>query len=136
MKNIDFVHLHVHTDHSMLDGMCRIPDLIQRTRELGMSSVSQTDHGTLSGSLEFYKKSKDEGVKPIVGIEVNCVPNMTVKEERTLYHLVLLAKDEIGYRNLLKISSDGYTKGFYYKWSMADKLRKAVADQIKTLWTR
>jgi DNA polymerase-3 subunit alpha len=80
-----------------------------------MSSVGITDHGSMSGVLEFYKKSIDEGVKPIVGIEANYVINMTEKQDRTLYHLVLLAKSEIGYRNLLKISSDGYTKGFYYK---------------------
>jgi DNA polymerase-3 subunit alpha len=111
----NFVHLHSHSDYSTLDGMCKIPDLVKRANEYGMKSLALSDHGTLAGVLEFYQSAKSEGIKPIIGCEVYCVPDMSVKKDRTMYHLVLLAKDEQGYHNLIKISSEGYLKGFYHK---------------------
>jgi DNA polymerase-3 subunit alpha len=111
---VNFAHLHTHTDHSILDGICKIPDLVKRAKELGMSSVAMTDHGNMSGALEFYETAQKEGIKPIIGCEVYYVLDVKEKERRS-YHLVLLAKDIVGYHNLIKISSAGYLNGFYYR---------------------
>jgi DNA polymerase III subunit alpha len=110
-----FVHLHTHTDHSVLDGICRIPNLVKRAKELDMTAVAMTDHGNMSGALEFYKTAKKEGIKPIIGCEVYYVNDMKEKKERSPYHLVLLAKDIVGHHNLIKITSAGYIDGFYYR---------------------
>lgn len=111
----DFVHLHVHTDYSTLDGMCRIQPLIERAVELGMPAVAMTDHGNISGAIRFYQAARKAGVKPIIGCEVYTVPDMNAKDGREMWHLVLLAKDATGYANLVKLTSAGYLDGFYYK---------------------
>src|SRR5262245_9983253 len=117
----EFVHLHVHSDYSLLDGANRIPALLARVRELGMKSVALTDHGHLFGAIDFYGEAMHQGVKPILGMEAYVAPGKRsdrkdvrgVKEAN--YHLTLLVRNEKGYRNLLKLSSLAYQEGFYYK---------------------
>ena len=113
-----FVHLHVHTEYSLLDGSARIKDLIQRTKELGMEAVAITDHGSMFGVIQLYKEAKKNGIKPIIGSEVYVAINKYTEKEqkdKNQYHLVLLAENNIGYQNLMKIVSEGYVNGFYYK---------------------
>lgn len=113
-----FVHLHVHTEYSLLDGAARISKLVKRAKELDMKSLAITDHGVMYGVVEFYKTAKKLGIKPILGCEIyvvdgdHTIKNVTNKE---MYHLVLLAENEIGYQNLMKIVSEAHIKGFYYK---------------------
>jgi len=114
-----FVHLHVHTEYSLLDGSAKIKDLIARTKEMGMDSIAITDHGVMYGAIEFYKEAKAAGIKPILGCEVYVAPaSRHMKERRedgNSQHLVLLAENEEGYRNLIKLVSLGFTEGFYYR---------------------
>lgn len=112
----DFSHLHVHTQYSLLDGAARINKLVERASELEMSALAITDHGNLFGVPEFYHASRKAGVQPIIGCEFYVAPSgMTERSDRTRYHQVLLAKNETGYRNLIKLSSLSYTDGYYYK---------------------
>ncbi len=115
----NFVHLHVHTEYSLLDGANRISDLIQRVKELGMDSVAITDHGVMYGVVEFYKEAKKNGIKPILGCEVYTAKRSMLDKQPGLDsdygHLVLLAKNQTGYKNLMKLVSLGFTEGFYYK---------------------
>ena len=113
-----FVHLHVHTEYSLLDGSCRIGKLLDRTKELNMDAIAITDHGSMFGVIEFYKEAKKRGIKPILGSEVYMAINKYTEKEpkdKSQYHLVLLAENNIGYENLMKIVSEGYVNGFYYK---------------------
>lgn len=114
-----FVHLHVHTEFSLLDGAARIKDAVKRARELEMPALAITDHGTMFGVVDFYKACSKEGIKPILGCEVYMAPrsmeNRTPKVDDNLYHLLLLAETNEGYRNLLELVSQGFTRGFYYK---------------------
>ncbi|MCR4430020.1 MAG: DNA polymerase III subunit alpha [Tepidanaerobacteraceae bacterium] len=115
----DFVHLHVHTNYSLLDGACKIDRLAKRLVELGARSAAITDHGAMYGAVEFYKTMKSHGIKPIIGCEVY-MAKRSIKDNQPgidddQYHLVLLAKDIKGYRNLMKIVSLGFLEGFYYK---------------------
>lgn len=114
-----FTHLHVHTEYSLLDGANKIHDLIQRVKELGMDSCAITDHGVMYGVVEFYKEAKKQGIKPILGCEVYTAKRaMTDKQpgiDSDYGHLVLLAKNQTGYKNLMKIVSLGFTEGYYYK---------------------
>jgi len=117
---MDFVHLHCHTEYSLLDGAIRIKDLCEKALEFGMDTVTITDHGAMFGCLEFYLTAKKYGLKPIIGCEVYVAPEHRKKKEGGSigdagYHLVLLAKDNIGYHNLIKLVSLGYLEGFYYK---------------------
>lgn len=115
----DFVHLHVHTEYSLLDGANRIKDLIKRTAELGMDSIAITDHGVMYGVVEFYKEAINNNIKPILGCEVYTAQRSRFDKQSNLDsdqgHLVLLARDMTGYKNLMKIVSAGFTEGFYYK---------------------
>ena len=119
--NAGFVHLHNHSEYSLLDGACKLGELIRRTKELGMNAVALTDHGGLFGVIEFYRTAQKAGVKPIVGCEAYICADRREKKiaggSRGDYanHLLLLAKNETGYRNLVKLSSIGYTEGFYYR---------------------
>src|SRR5512142_1888360 len=112
----DFVHLHLHTLYSLLDGAIRIKDLLKTVKSKGMSSVAVTDHGNLFGAIDFYKKAKAEGVKPILGMEAYVAgeKGMTDRTERVGRHLILLAKDAEGWANLRYLSSKAFTEGFYY----------------------
>jgi len=115
----NFAHLHLHTEYSLLDGFARISKLFERAKELGMNSVAITDHGTMFGVVDFYKQAKKHGIKPIIGCEVYISPRNYVDKDSVLDkgngHLVLLAKNEIGYKNLIKLVSEGFVNGFYYK---------------------
>jgi len=115
----DFVHLHVHTEYSLLDGSAKIKELVHRVKELGMSSVAITDHGAMYGAVDFYKAAKEEGIKPIIGCEVYVAPENRFKKETVngvnYYHLVLLAENNEGYQNLIKLVSKGFLEGYYYK---------------------
>ena len=113
----DFVHLHVHTQYSLLDGAARIKDLVARAKELEMSALAITDHGAMYGVVDFYKECRKEGIKPILGMEAYVAPHSMEDREgmREYAHLILLAKNDKGYHNLMKLSSLAFTKGFYYK---------------------
>jgi DNA polymerase-3 subunit alpha len=109
-----FVHLHVHSEYSILDGACRIPDLAKRAAELEMPAVSLTDHGSLAGAIDLYKAARAEGVKPVVGCEVYVTDDRHAQQKGQA-HLTLLAETDEGYANLIKLSSLGYLQGYYYK---------------------
>ena len=115
-----FVHLHVHTEYSLLDGSNKIKEYVARVKELGMNSAAITDHGVMYGVIDFYRAAKEAGIKPILGCEVYVAPKsrfdreLSGGEER-YYHLVLLAENNTGYDNLVKIVSKGFTEGYYYK---------------------
>ena len=122
MAQDSFVHLHVHTHYSLLDGACRIPDLVKRAKQLGMPSLAITDHGCMFGVIEFFNECKKEGIKPILGMEAYMAPGD--RRDRSTggggageaaYHLLLLSQNLEGYRNLLKLSTTAYREGFYYK---------------------
>ena len=118
--HIPFTHLHVHTEYSLLDGSAKIKPLAKRAKELGFDSLAITDHGVMYGAIDFYKACKAEGIKPIIGCEVYVAPNSRFDREASrdddrYYHLILLAENDQGYRNLCKIVSIGFTEGFYYK---------------------
>lgn len=109
------VHLHNHTVYSLLDGACKIKDIVSKAAELKHTAIAITDHGNMSGALAFYKECKAQNIKPIIGCEVYVVDNMDNKTDRENYHLILLAKNHQGYQNLCKIVSEGFTRGYYYK---------------------
>ncbi len=121
MATPEFVHLHLHTEYSLLDGANRIDKLMKKVKELGMSSVAITDHGNMFGAVQFYQKAKYSDLKPIIGCEVYIAPESRLDKSSThgissaSNHLVLLAKNEVGYKNLIKLVSAGYLDGFYYK---------------------
>ena len=115
-----FTHLHVHTEYSLLDGSNKITEYVKRVKELGMDSAAITDHGVMYGVIDFYKACKAEGIKPILGCEIYVAPNSRFDKELTggedrYYHLVLLAENNTGYDNLMRIVSRGFTEGYYYK---------------------
>ena len=129
-----FTHLHVHTEYSLLDGASRIPDLVARAKELGMDSLAITDHGVMFGVIDFYRECKKQGIKPIIGCEVYTAA-------RTMYdkasdrdkhhgHLILLAKNNEGYKNLIKIVSKGFTEGYYYKPRIDKDVLRAHSEGI------
>ena len=115
----DFVHLHIHSEFSLLDGANRIKDLPVRAKELGMKAMAITDHGVMYGAIDFYKACKKEGIKPIIGCEVYVAPRTRFDKEPNIdnhyYHLILLAKNNQGYKNLSKLVSLGFVEGYYYK---------------------
>lgn len=114
-----FTHLHTHTEFSLLDGACRIRQLVSRAKSLGMQSLAITDHGNMYGAVDFYKACKEEDIKPIIGCEVYVAPRTRFDKDKTLdkeyNHLILLCKNEVGYKNLIKLVSKAYTEGFYFK---------------------
>ena len=117
---MNFTHLHVHTEYSLLDGSSKIGEITKRAKELGMDSLAITDHGVMYGVIDFYKAAKEAGIKPILGCEVYVAPGSRFEKtpgesEDRYYHLVLLAENNTGYQNLMKIVSRGFTEGFYYK---------------------
>jgi len=129
-----FTHLHVHSHYSLLDGLPKIDLLLDYAKELGMDSIALTDHGVLYGAIEFYKKAKERGIKPIIGCEVYTAyerldqkrPNIDDKR----YHLILLAKNEIGYKNLVKIVTKAHLDGFYYKPRVDDHLLRKHSEGL------
>jgi len=119
IKPSGFVHLHNHTHYSVLDGLTKIPQLMSRVRELGMEAVAMTDHGTLSGAIEFYQAAKDSGIKPIIGIETYVSARRHTDKDpqadKQIFHLILLAMNNVGYQNLMRLSTIAHLDGFYYK---------------------
>ncbi len=117
--NKNFTHLHLHTEYSLLDGATRITKLMERASELGMESIAITDHGVMYGAVEFYKQAKNHGLKPIIGCEVYIAQRSHLDKDpvkdKNQYHLILLAENQQGYKNLMKIVSEGFVKGFYYR---------------------
>lgn len=117
---MSFVHLHVHTEYSLLDGSNKIKEYVSRVKELGMNSAAITDHGVMYGVIDFYREAKKQGINPILGCEVYVAPNSRFDREVTggddrYYHLVLLAENNEGYANLMKIVSKGFVEGYYYR---------------------
>ena len=119
LKASDYVHLHNHTHHSLLDGLTKVDELVERVKYLGMSAVAMTDHGTLSGAIEFYKACKDQDIKPIIGIETyvaaRTIHDRDPAKDKARYHLILLAMNNTGYQNLMKLSTTANLEGVYYK---------------------
>ncbi|MEZ4156936.1 MAG: DNA polymerase III subunit alpha [Candidatus Paceibacterota bacterium] len=133
-----FVHLHTHSHYSLLDGMSKIPDLVAKVKEYGMDSVAITDHGNMYAAVEFYKEAKKQGIKPILGVEAyiapgDCREKSGGKDERTYYHLILLAKNNTGWENLLKLVTVSYLEGYYYKPRMDKELLKKHSEGIIAL---
>ena len=117
---MNFTHLHVHTEYSLLDGSGKIKEMVHRAKELGMDSLAITDHGVMYGVIDFYKACLNEGIKPVIGCEVYVAPNSRMDRELgasedRYYHLILLAENNTGYQNLMKVVSRGFLEGFYYK---------------------
>src|SRR5438552_4331432 len=121
MSHADFVHLHLHTEYSLLDGACRLDRLMDKAHELKLPALAVTDHGVLYGAIDFYKAAQEKGIKPILGCEVYVAPRSRFEKKassggRDVYHhLVLLAKDEIGYKNLVQLATAAHLEGYYYK---------------------
>jgi len=119
LKTADYVHLHNHTHHSLLDGLTKIPDLVRTVKELGMEATAITDHGTMSGTIEFYKAAHAGGVKPILGMEAYVAArsrhDRDPQKDKARYHLIILAMNDQGYRNLMKLSTLANLEGMYYK---------------------
>ncbi|MEL7648054.1 MAG: DNA polymerase III subunit alpha [Sedimentibacter sp.] len=119
MSEKNFTHLHVHTEYSLLDGACRVEELVNKAKELGMDSLAITDHGSMYGVVEFFKQAKKAGIKPILGFEAYVAPrSMTDKDpqkDKNQYHLVLLAENQEGWKNIIKLCSEGFVDGYYYK---------------------
>jgi len=131
----NFVHLHNHTEYSFLDGAIKIKDLVAKAVEFGMSSLAITDHGGLFGAVEFYETCKGAGIKPILGFEAYVAPNsrldrMSSKDERSYHHLILLAENDIGWKNIIRLSSIGYLEGFYYKPRIDNEVLRQYSEGI------
>ncbi|MCD5390570.1 DNA polymerase III subunit alpha [candidate division NPL-UPA2 bacterium] len=138
MKTADFVHLHNHTEYSLLDGACRIHQLVSKAVEYKMPALAITDHGNLFGALEFYRQAERAGVKPIIGCEVYVAPKSRFEKashgiSEAAFHLILLAKDEAGYKNLIRLSSAGYLEGFYYRPRVDKRLLTECSEGIIAL---
>jgi DNA polymerase III subunit alpha len=130
---MSFVHLHVHTEYSLLDGLSKIKNLVNTVKEMGMNSLAITDHGVMYGAIEFYKTCQKAGIKPIIGCEIYIAPNGHLDKSannRRNQHLILLAKNNEGYRNLMKITSIAHTQGYYYKpridWELLSKYHQGI----------
>ncbi|MCL1848438.1 MAG: DNA polymerase III subunit alpha [Clostridiales bacterium] len=134
MHNTEFAHLHTHTCYSLLDGVCRIPELIARVKELGMHSVAITDHGVMYGAVEFYQEAKKAGIHPVIGCEVYLAPrsrwDKVVGLDDKPWHLVLLAENQTGYQNLIKLVSRSWLEGFYYKPRIDMEILREHAEGI------
>ncbi|EEB36935.1 DNA polymerase III, alpha subunit [Anaerococcus hydrogenalis DSM 7454] len=132
----NFTHLHLHTEYSLLDGFTKIDKLMEKLKEYKMNSCAITDHGNMYGVIEFYKKCQDNGIKPIIGCEVYVSENdhkIKNPQNKRYYHLILLAKNNKGYQNLIKIVSKAYTEGFYYKPRIDFEVLEEYKDDIIAL---
>jgi len=135
----NFVHLHTHSHYSLLDGLGKIPELVSRAKELGMDALAITDHGAMYGTIEFYKKCQESGIKPIIGVETYVAPrsmhDKQPKIDTNPYHLILLAKNEKGYKNLIYLVTKSYLEGHYYKPRIDKELLKDHAEP-PVLWAK
>ena len=135
---MSFTHLHVHTEYSLLDGSGKIKEMVARAAELGMDSLAITDHGAMYGTVDFYKAAKAAGIKPLIGCEIYVTAGSrfereAIKGDDRYYHLVLLAENDTGYHNLMKIVSSGFTEGFYYKPRVDYEILERYSDGIIAL---
>ena len=135
---MNFTHLHVHTEYSLLDGSNKIKEYVARVRELGMDSAAITDHGVMYGVIDFSREAKAAGINPILGCEVYVAPNSRFdrevgSDEDRYYHLVLLAENNQGYANLMKIVSLGFVEGFYYRPRVDKELLRQYHEGIIAL---
>lgn len=139
MAGTNFVHLHCHSEYSLLDGQARIPALISRAAELRQPALGLTDHGVMYGVVDFYKKAKAKGIKPLIGCEVYAAPYGRLRSDRDprldskQFHLVLLVRNETGYRNLLELVTRGFSEGFYYKPRVDHQLLKRYSSGLLAL---
>ena len=139
MSHADFVHLHLHSEYSLLDGACRLDRLMERARALEFPALAITDHGVLHGAIDFYKEARDHGIKPIIGCEVYVAPGSRLEKKtssggRDVYHhLVLLAKNEAGYKNLIRLTTAAHLDGFYYKPRIDKELLAAHKEGLIAL---
>ncbi len=138
MLHSDFVHLHVHTQYSLLDGACLIPTLMNKAKEYKMPACAITDHGNMFGAIEFYDQAMKNGIKPIIGCEVYVAPESRFDKsshgiQEAAFHLILLVKDEIGYQNLMKLVSIGYLEGFYYRPRIDKEILAKYKDGLMCL---
>ncbi|MGN6552484.1 MAG: DNA polymerase III subunit alpha [Verrucomicrobiota bacterium] len=139
MSHADFVHLHLHTEYSLLDGACRLDRLMDKAHEMKFPSMAITDHGVMYGAIDFYKSAREKGIKPIIGCEVYVAPGSRHDKKssnggRDVYnHLVLLAKDEVGYKNLVKLTTAAHLEGYYYKPRIDKELLAANKDGLIVL---
>lgn len=129
---MSFVHLHNHTHYSLLDGLSRPADLVKRAKEFGSPAIAMTDHGVLYGAVEFYKEAKKAGIKPIIGCEMYITPDRFIKDNSTKKsnHLLLLAKNAVGYQNLMKLVTTAHLEGFYYKPRIDHSILKDLAEGL------
>ncbi len=135
MKHSGFVHLHQHSQYSLLDGACKLPELIRRAVELKFPAIALTDHGNMFGAIEFYQEAIKQGVKPIIGVEAHIAPTSRFDKashgiKDASFHLTILAKNEKGYRNLMKLVTIGYLEGFYYKPRMDKEVLKKYGEGL------
>ncbi|MGX8706676.1 MAG: PHP domain-containing protein, partial [bacterium] len=130
-----FAHLHLHTEYSLLDGACRIKPLVARLKELGMASCAITDHGVMYGVVDFYREAKAAGIHPVIGCEVYVCPEMDNKTAvtRDYSHLILLCENEEGYRNLSRLVSEAFIRGYYYRPRVDYKLLKQFSGGLIAL---
>lgn len=137
IATVPFVHLHNHSHYSLLDGLQKVPQMLDRVKELGMDAVALTDHGTLSGAIEFYNEAKKRGIKPIIGLEAYVAPrsmnDKAGKVDANAYHLILLAKNYEGYQNLMRLSTKAHLEGFYYKPRVDRQLLFSLKEGIIAL---
>lgn len=132
---MNFVHLHVHSEYSLLDATCRIDQLIERALQYKMPAIALTDHGVLSGAIEFYLKARERGIQPILGCELYVAPQSRFEKRQTekYHHLTVLARNAIGYRNLMKLTSLGYLEGFYYRPRVDKELLRQHSEGLLVL---
>src|SRR5206468_4265304 len=134
-----FVHLHLHSEYSLLDGACRLDRLMEKAHELKFPALALTDHGVLYGAIDFYQAAREKGIKPIIGCEVYVAPGSRLEKKagsgsRDIYHhLVLLAKDEIGYKNLIRLATAAHLEGYYYKPRIDKELLAAHKEGLIAL---
>ncbi len=136
MKHSNFTHLHLHTDHSFLDGACRIPPLVEKASQLRMPALAITDHGNMCGAIKFYRECMENGVKPIIGCEFYVAPGSRRKKDKQagqIYHMTLLAKSREGYINLMKLNETAYDDGFYRKPRIDDDSIKKHKNEVVAL---
>src|SRR3954467_9433920 len=139
MSHADFVHLHLHTEYSLLDGACRLDRLMDKAHDLKFASLAITDHGAMYGAIDFYQAARAKGIKPIIGCEVYVAPGSRLDKKqgsgtRDIYHhLGLLAKDEAGYKNLIKLTTSAHLEGYYYKPRIDKEILAAHSEGLIAL---
>src|SRR5208283_3409272 len=139
MAHADFVHLHLHTEYSLLDGACRLDRLMEKARELQFPALAITDHGVLYGAVDFYKAAREHGIKPIIGCEFYVAPGSRFEKKSTTgsrdvyHHLGLLARDETGYKNLVQLATKAQLEGYYYKPRIDKEILAAHKEGLMAL---